>query len=582
MRSSVARLNGPPFDLTPHQSMPSHSALSLAASALVFLGCTSESQEGSSDAGASTSKPRLVVLLSVDQMIPDQLERLGPHFTGGFRRLLDDGAVFTNAALDYARTETGAGHATLATGCLPRSHGIVGNGYWDRASGKERYCVQCDDAVLVTSTGILEEEGHRSPESLLRPTLGELIQRGDPEARVVSISAKDRSAITMCGRSEGGVALWWSKKAGGFATSTGFAKALPEFARDWNESAGQKIREFVWDDTIPDAARKGTRTAPDERDGERPRGKSGVTFPYAAPEDIKDENLATYAYATPLVDRFVAELASRAMEAHELGQDDHTDVLALSFSACDVVGHGNGPYSREVTDVLFRLDRELGRLFEQFDAATGEAGWVAALTADHGVLPLPEWLQKTGVDARRIPKEERGRFRIAVRARLEERFGGRLDEHSAPAGYYIDPKTMAEVGVDPVVARKAMAEEMRELRPEFPWIADAYSVEEIAAFGDDQMGVRHYLWNSFHPARTADVVVVQEANVLVNMLKGTSHGSHYAYDRGVPLVFLGPGVSAGKRGEVAGSHDIVPTVLELIGVSVDAEFDGSNRFAEGD
>lgn len=565
-----------------HLPMPSLSTLSPVALAL-FLHCSdapgSGSQDGSAEQSTMATRPRLVVLLSVDQMIPEQLERLGPHFTGGFRRLLDEGAVFTSAALDYARTETGAGHATLATGCLPRSHGIVGNGYWDRVTGKERYCVECDDASLVTATGIVEGQGQRSAEALLRPTLGELIQRAVPKARVVSISAKDRSAVTMCGRSNGGVALWWGSTVGGFVTSTAFASELPEFVARWNESAGAAIRAFVWDDTTPKSALEGTRTAPDERDGERPRGRSGVTFPYAAPEGIAEKNLASYAYATPLVDAFVAEVATQAIDEYELGADEHTDLLALSFSACDVVGHGNGPYSREVTDLLFRLDRGLGDLFDAFDAAAGENGWVAALTADHGVLPLPEWLNAQGTDARRIPKAEQGRLRKMVRARLEDRFGARLDEHSAPSGYYIDPRTLIAAGVDPAVARRALAQEIRDLRPEFPWVADAYSVDEIAAFGDAQMGVRRFLWNSFHPDRTADVVVVEEARVLVNMAKGTSHGSPHAYDREIPLIFVGGGIEPGRSDLPSGSHDIVPTLLPRIGVESDEAFDGRDLFA---
>ncbi len=525
-----------------------------------------------------------MVLITVDQFIPEQLDRLGPHMDGGLGRLFREGAVFENAELPYARTETGAGHATLATGCLPRSHGVVGNEFWDRVREKRTYCVEDSEVSLVTGAGIVEGTGRRSPRTILRPTLGEILQRLDPEAKVASVSGKDRAAIGMCGSSKG-IALWWDKsKSAGFVTSTAYGTHLPEVVTEFNGTWVERLRSEPWVDSSPldkvggDHAKWGT--APDDRPGEKPMGESGVTFPYEVPADLPAEKLGAYAYATPAVDGYVGIMGGRLVNAMGLGQDGHTDLLALSFSGCDVVGHVNGPYSREVTDLLFRLDRSLGVLFETLDESVGKGQWVAALTADHGVLPLPERLAANGVSSRRVLGEEVKALRAAIRDRMEVRLGARVKERSGPGGYRIDPKSLEGTGIDPELARRTMANVIRELRSQFPWVDDAYSYDEIAGFGPDQMGVRRALYYSFHPDRTIDVVVINAPGVLVGNAKGTSHGSPHWYDRRIPLIFYGPGFPAGRDGRVAGSQDIVPSLLGGTGLKSGTTFDGRDLFPE--
>lgn len=527
--------------------------------------------------------PRLLVLVAVDQMIPEQFERLGDHMDGGLGRLWREGRVHTDAALPYARTETGAGHVTFSTGCLPRTHGVVGNTFWDRAEGRDRYCVEDNSASFVTSSGVIENTGRRSPSTILTPTIGMLLQRANPAAKVVSISSKDRAAIGMCGDADG-IALWWDKRRGGFGTSTHYGDALPAPVDRWNESWEKRARAFVWEDTSPLEKVSGDHaawgTAADDRPGERPLGRLGTTMPYRIPEDTTVAALAGLAYETPMADGFVADLAAQLVPAMELGKDDAVDLLCVSFSGCDVVGHANGPYSREVTDLLFRLDRSLGTLFEVLDERVGEGRWMAALTADHGVLPLPEHLQTLGVDARRIDGKAAREMRGALVERANERLGIKLRVRSAPGGLRIDEEKLAETEVSPERARQVLAEELRALRGAYPWVDDAYSMEEVAAFAPGQLGVRAMVANTFHPARTPDVIVVHAANCIVGMGKGTSHGSPHEYDRDVPLVFYGPGFEAGRIPGECGSHDVVPTLLRAAGVKSEASFDG--RALQGD
>ncbi|MEM6571600.1 MAG: alkaline phosphatase family protein, partial [Planctomycetota bacterium] len=283
---------------------------------------------------ADMGRPRLVVLISVDQLIPEQLERLEPHFHGGLGRLVRRGLVFRNASLEFARSETGAGHASYGTGTLPRSHGVVGNSFFDRTLGRTQYCVEDDGVLGLTVKGTSEESGRRSPRNLQRPTIGEHVQAALPGAMSVSVSAKDRAAIGMGGRSTGPV-LWWDKRGSGFQSSTFYGETLPRFVHEWNAGWVDAARWWPWESTVPpDATALGT--APDERPGERPFIDQGVTFPYRLPDTDNAQQLAGLAFGTPIVDRFTAEIAVAAVRAMRLGGDGVTDVLTLSFSGCDV------------------------------------------------------------------------------------------------------------------------------------------------------------------------------------------------------------------------------------------------------
>lgn len=537
---------------------------------------TQEPAPAASEAVAGP-QPRLIVLVAVDQMIPEQFERLGEHMDGGLGRLWREGRVHVDAALPYARTETGAGHVTFATGCLPRTHGVVGNSFWDRLEGRERYCVEDRSASLVTSGGIVETTGQRSPSTILAPSLGMLLQRIDPAAKVVTVSAKDRAAIGMCGDAEG-LALWWDKGRGGFGTSTHYCRELPAAVSEWNAGWEARARAFVWEDTSPLEKVGGDHgawgTAADERAGERPLGRLGIEMPYVFPPETTAPALAKLAYETPMADGFVADLAGELVPGFELGQDDAVDLLAVSFSGCDTVGHANGPYSREVTDLLFRLDRSLGALFEILDSRVGEGRWMAALTADHGVLPLPEHLQSLGLDARRVSGAEVRAMRAALVERANARLGVKLRVRSASGGLRLDEAKLAGTEVTPERARQVLVEELRALRGAYPWLDDAYSMDEVAAFAPDQLGVRALVANTFHPDRTPDVIVVNAADVLVGVGKGTSHGSPHHYDRDVPLIFYGPGFEPERISGACGSHDVVPTLLEAAGLETGAVFDG--------
>jgi len=510
--------------------------------------------------------PRLVVVVAVDQLVPEQLERLAPHLTGGFGRFLREGTVFWRATVDYAGTETGPGHATLATGRYPRSHGIVGNMIPDRARGQVVYCVGDENARSVTSAGPVPESRASSPANLLGPALGDLLEERVPGAKCIAIAGKDRSAVLMGGQRPD-AALWWHSTAGGFTSSSHYGERLPEFARVWNELWAERARGWRWEAELPpDAAWLGTTA--DDVPGESSRG--GRTLPRTLATD--DASLAGQVLGTPLGDHFTLELATLAVEVEELGRDEAVDLLAIGLSSCDYIGHAYGPWSVEVTDLLLRTDRELGRLFAHLDQSVGQGRWLAVLSADHGVLDLPEGLQAGAVGARRVQPAEVAALKNSVEEALLARQpeGLEVGLRYFELGFMFDEAKARAAGVEPAELRAWIAEAARATG----WIEDAYTKEQLDAADDGGDPWLRLYQRSQHPQRGPDVALRPEPWLLLDFPEGTSHGSPYPYDRRVPLCFLGPGIPAVARFDAAAPTDLVPTVLARLGLAQPTGLDG--------
>ena len=510
--------------------------------------------------------PRLVVVISVDQLVPEQLQRLAPHLQGGLGRFLREGTVFWRATVDYAGTETGPGHATLATGRYPRSHGIVGNMIPDRARGQVVYCVGDENARSVTSEGAVPESRSSSPVNLIGPALGELLEERAPGSKCIAIAGKDRSAILMGGQHPD-AALWWDSLAGGFTSSSHYGETLPEFACVWNEVWAERARGWRWDAELPRNA-DWLGTTADDAPGEYSR--AGRVLPRTLADDVAA--LAPQVLGTPLGDHFTLELATLAVETQALGRDDAVDLLAIGLSGCDYVGHGHGPWSVEVTDLLLRDDRELGRLFTHLDQSVGQGRWLAVLTSDHGVLDLPEFLQAGAVGARRVHPAEVVALKKSVDQALLALHPEGLDVglRYFELGFSFDETRAHAAGVDPAELRAQIAEAARET----DWIEDAYTREQLDAADDGGDPWLRLFQRSQHPQRGPDVALRPEPWLLFDFPEGTSHGSPYPYDRRVPLCFLGPGIPAMARHDAASPTDLVPTVLKLLGMKAPADLDG--------
>ncbi len=553
--------------------------------ALIFAGCAlfaspARTWQAVEPAPQDERGVRLIVLIAIDQLVPEELERLAPAFRGGLGRFLEEGLVFAQAAHEHGVTETAPGHATLGTGCHPFRHGIVANDWRSRSSGEGWYCFADPAAAPLRAGGpgaLAGDGGYgRSPANLRRPALAEMVAAADPRSKSCSIAGKDRAAIGLGGRSSW--CLWWDQAHGGFESSSVYGSELPAWVREWNSTWVERLMDGPfgagWSDDLARAAGPPGEVA-DERAGE-----GGRVFPYPLelPSDPPSERdlrrMARFVYESPANDAFVVDLAAEAVRALELGADEHPDVLTISLSSNDVVGHECGPASREITDLLLRADEELGTLFELLDQRAGKGRWIAALSADHGVLPLPEQLAARGLASRRLSGWDVAHAVSPIQHALEKRWGDSLGFSFDAHGVHVSPEAVAAAGLELYGVRAEIAAALQRVS----WIERALTLEDLErALAKPEAADELALLSarSFDPDRSPDVTVVCKPWLLAGMRSGTSHGTPHPYDRRVPLCFLGAGFEAGRREERAATVDVAPTLLDRAGVPVPEGLDGA-------
>lgn len=526
----------------------------LAAAAAVSLAAAGARGEG-------PGVPSLVLVVAVDQLRPD---RLDPALPGGLGRLVREGRSF-DGWLDHAMTETCPGHATMLSGRHPAALGIPSNEFFDE-SGAEVYCVH-DPSEAAREIG---GEGGLSPASLRADALGDWLKRARPGSRVFAVSGKDRGAIVLGGKRPDG-AYWY--RAGNpprFTTSRYYRASLPAWVEAWNgEAPGDGFLA-----ALPEAWEHGPAAGaemPDDFPGE------GERFSRTSPHPLRSADLERFGEqlaASPFLDELTLEFARRLVEEEDLGRGGAPDLLAVSLSATDFVGHSYGPASREADDALRRLDAALGRFLELLDARS-PGGVTVALTADHGVLPLPEWLESTGQATCPVPGGRTSALRVGadLLVRLWWRHGPWLAWPRAWVGFAgsqgrVDRELAGARGVAP----EAVAAEAKALIEAWPAVERVWTAAEVAA--EDGDTARLYR-RSFVPGRSGDFVVQPARGCLLSYYDtGTSHGSPWEYDRRVPIVFAGAGVAPGAAAGRAATVDIAPTLAALLGIPAPADLDG--------
>jgi len=467
--------------------------------------------------------PRLTVVLVVDQMRSDYLERYSALFKGGLARILADGAVFTEAYQDHASTVTAVGHATIATGVSPARHGIVGNDFFDRGEGKRVYAASDPDAPIL---GVPDAAG-RSPVRLRRSGLADWLRDASPESRIFSTALKDRSAIMLGGRSPDG-AYWYRGRARQLVTSAFYTSQVPEWVRAFGSlDRVDSYAHQTWD------------------------GHSG--------KDVLH---------SPFGDELILQFAQAAVEHEGLGADDTPDLLFIGASAADYIGHRWGPGSQELEDYYVRLDRYLGELFAYLDREVGTDEWALVLSSDHGVAPAPEELARRGEDARRISAREFSRkVQAAVGAAIEE-----SGIEPAPTFQWSDGPHLISESASPDelrALRRAIADRLAAI----DFVAAVFTADEVAGADPRGEGMIHRFRRAFDPERSPDVMYALKPNYIVGSSTAT-HGSPYAYDMHVPLVFMGPGITPGRHDERVRAVDIAPTVARLLGIPAPDDLDG--------
>jgi predicted AlkP superfamily pyrophosphatase or phosphodiesterase len=523
-----------------------------------------------------------VLLIVVDQFRYDYLERFGDLFgPNGFKRLLRDGASWTQSNYDHMPTYTAPGHGTMMTGAYPAESGIIGNEWLDRASGKRITSVSDESVKLLGGNAT---EAASSPARLMASTVGdELRLATNDRAKVIGISVKDRSAILPAGR-HANAAYWFSISSGTMVSSTYYFNQLPAWVTNFNNAKpADKYFGTKWERVLPeDEYRK--RVGQDNPSWENVSNAWGDTnsFPHTITGGLTAPGRNFYIALdySPFTNEMLASFAQEAIVNEQLGQDDDTDVLTVSFSANDYVGHRFGPYSQEVMDVSVRTDRNIATLLDFVDARVGLANTLVAFTADHGVSPIPEHAAALGLGGGRVPfATVMGKIQAAISARYNPQgktpdpsadYLLRFQESSTAREWFINNNLY--FNYDALRRDGVNVEEISQVV-----VAAALTVPGIArCFSRSQLlrgatsvtdPIERRALHGFYPARSGDVVMVAETYKYIAETITATHGSPYSYDTHVPTIIMGAGVTPGRYLEPASPADIAPTLSALLRIT---------------
>ena len=501
--------------------------------------------------------PRLVVVLVVDQMRADYIDRFQHQWRAGLKRLVDEGAWFRQAAYPYFQTNTCAGHATISTGALPEVHGIIGNNWYDRADDRLRTCT--DDASAPLLSYGASVDAAQGPGSLLAPTLADELRMQRERSRTVSFSMKPRVGVMLAGRRTD-AAVW--RQGSAWVTSTAYASEPVPFVEVFLEANPVEQRVgTIWTKALAENDYLFEGTTPSSR----PFDGWTASLPHPLVGTGDGDGRADLLFyqkwmASPESNDYLARLAAAAVDALELGQRDATDYLAIGFSALDWAGHRFGPRSHEVQDVLVRLDRALGAFFEHLDGAVGAGRWVVALSADHGVMPIPEQRRTRQGDAGRIPAS-----RIVEAADGAVRAA--LDTADAVANFEEQDLYFAPGVYQRLLDRPAALAQVMDAIQSVDGVADVYRADTIRSRRETGSAVERALARSYYPGRSGDLLVVLRPYWTTSM-NAAGHGTSYDYDTRVPVLFMGAGISTGQYLEPVTPASIAPTLARLIGISL--------------
>ncbi|HEU4925904.1 MAG TPA: alkaline phosphatase family protein [Vicinamibacterales bacterium] len=481
---------------------------------------------------------RLVLLIAVDQFRYDYLTRFRGEFTSGFKRLLTQGAVFTDANLEHYPTVTAIGHATMLTGATPSVSGIIGNDWFDRETGTQ---VQSITDTTVKPVGAADA-ATASPRRLLVSTVGDELKLSagapkgsDAAPRVIGLSLKDRSAVMPAGRGAD-AAYWLDTKSGAFVSSTYYMTDVPAWVKAFNDRhladthLGQE-----WTPLSPPAV--SLKQLPKER---------GTPFYEAV-------------FGSPFGNELLLAFATDALTHERMGQRGVTDLMSVSFSSNDSVGHNYGPQSPQVRDITIRTDRIIGQLLDRVDKTVGLQHTLIALTADHGVAPLPEDLASRSMPGGRMANKE---LFGAIQKELEAKYGpGEWLASTAGSSPYLNYGLIAE--------KKLSAEEVRRVAADaalaVPHVTRVYTRDQLLRgdVGDDRIGRR--VVRGFNVQRSGDLEIILEP-FWMRATSGTTHGTPYNYDAHIPLVLMGPPIKPGVYSDPVALNDLAPTLATILNV----------------
>jgi predicted AlkP superfamily pyrophosphatase or phosphodiesterase len=526
----------------------------------LILSFVSKAQAPKSIQSSTSSKPKLIVGIVIDQMRWDYINQFKSHFTSqqGFMRFINEGASCNNNLIPYVPTVTACGHAAVYTGSTPALHGIAGNQWYDNYQQRTVYCVEDPTVVSVGVEG--SSAGKMSPVNVWTTTLGDEIKLANNfKSKVYGISIKDRGAIIPAGHSADG-AFWYDSKSGNFISSTYYGKSLPKwvseynslhrvdsfYTKGWNLSLAKSVYEANCDGDIN--AYESTTLGAEQKG-----------FPYTLNQFIgKDYGKIS---STPYGNSIVVEMAEKALVSEQLGKDDITDLLAISFSSPDYIGHSFGPNSWETLDSYVKLDAVIAQLFASLDQQVGKNNYTVFLTADHAVANIPDFSKKHKIPGGLISesgiKKELGQ--LLIKQGMSDKLISAINEYNI----HFNHPLMDSLGV----SQDKLVQIVRQYVEQKPGIVQVIESRQAATAALPQE-LRERIVNGYNPQRSGDLFIMTKSGYMDGYATGTNHGVFYNYDAHIPLLWYGNGIKKGQVNSVNYMTDIAPTVTTLLGIQM--------------
>lgn len=522
---------------------------------LIVSQAFAQSKKGSANV---PNRPKLVVGVVIDQMRWDYLYRYYDRYAGdgGFRRLLDKGFSCENTFIPYTPTYTACGHTCIYTGSVPSIHGITGNNWYDNELKRSVYCTEDKS---VKSVGSTTDAGVMSPKNMLTTTItDELRLATNFKSKVVGVAIKDRGAILPAGHSAN-AAYWYDSKTGDFITSTHYMNDLPQWVKDFNaQKLTDKYYAQGWNLLYP--ADSYAQSTSDVKDYEaKPFGADQKGFPY----DLKRFIGKSYGTisSTPYGNTLTAEMAKAAVKNEQLGADNYTDFLAVSFSSPDYIGHAFGPNSMESEDGYLRLDKELGDLFKYLDETVGKNDYLLFLSADHGVVHVPGFSKENRLPGGTIDDAV---WIKALEQPLQAAFGaskiitGTWNNQVFLNHSLIDSLKLNEEDIKQFIVRYISKQE---------GVSRVFPVDELMEIPLPAK-VRDMIASGYYPRRCGDIQYILQPGWIDGGPTGTTHGLWNPYDSHIPLVFYGWGIKPGKTNRETYMTDIAPTIAAMLRIQM--------------
>lgn len=521
---------------------------------------------------SQSDKPKLIVGVVIDQMRFDHLYKYQDRFSnGGFKRLLREGFNYKNTHYNYIPTVTAAGHASIYSGTTPSVHGIIGNTWYDRST-KQTITNIGDTNELIVGTEDLNSYG-ASPGNLLTSTITDQLRMGSNfRAKVISVSLKDRGAI-LAGGHTANAAYWhdWKASPGYFVSSSYYMEELPDWVTKFNKL--EKSDSYLtdsWSTLYPIDTYK--MSAADDNNYERAiAGKTSATFPYdykSMRERYKEIGAEfQLIWVTPAGNSLLTDFAIEAIKSEKLGADEITDFINISYSVPDVMGHTFGPQSVEFEDMILRLDRDIENLLKSLDATVGTGNYSLFLTSDHGSVPVASYLADNKLPAGIANIKQYG---VALLSYLNAKYGtNQWIENFEGESIYLNRDLIKQKKLSLSTVQREVADFMISLEEVTGALSAADLQTQSYGYGMNQM-----LQNGYHSKRSGDVLLVFKPGYVQNLdpritmqrIKGTTHGSGYAYDTHVPMLWFGKSIPKGQSLRKVSVIDIAPSIAQMLNI----------------